>query len=331
MEPSSLAVFWYVFLVFAFLMYVVLDGFDLGAGLMVLLRPDPKFRSQAMLGIAGVWHANQTWLVVFGATLFGAFPLAYGVALSALYLPVGLLLIGLVMRGVALEYYEYARDSVRIGQIFGLGSLVATMAQGLGVGALLVGLPAAHGHYGGGIFGWLSPFSVLLGLGLPVVYYLFGATRLAGKTDGDTRAFCLRTGRTAAGLTLAAAVVVALWGRTAGHTWAQAWTSAPGMTLGPIVLGALAFIPLFLAFRRGRGTFGWAVLAVGLVGVGIAGGLFPLLVPPDVTVTMAAAPPQVHRFMLAGLAIVAPLILVYTIYMYRVFRGPVDEGEPAGE
>ena len=334
METAQLTNILYVILSFSFLMYVLLDGFDLGAGILVLLANDEKYRETAMESILGVWHANQTWLIVFGAMLFGAFPAAYGLILSALYVPVILMLAGLILRGIGLEFYHQAQKKSRFSLAFGVGSLVSAMAQGFGVGALLSGLAIVKGEYIGGVMSWVCPFSILIGLGLPVFYVLLGATRLMNKTEGPEHDFSNRAALTAAYLALPAALLVVLWALIGGQPWTKNWFSWPGFffTLLPLVLGALTIIPLVNKLRTEGDTSGFAttVLMICLLGFGIAASLWPFVAPPGLTLAAAAAAPVNQKIVLTTLCIMLPLIIIYNFYMYRVFRGKAKDGEYGG-
>ncbi|MFH1136626.1 MAG: cytochrome d ubiquinol oxidase subunit II [Pseudomonadota bacterium] len=329
METSSLAGVWYAIIVLAFLFYVLVDGFDLGSGILSLFIRDDEFVGASVAGIHGVWHANQTWLVVVGASLFGAFPLAYGVIFSALYLPVGLMLFGLVIRWLALEYYYSSANRVLVGRAYGVGSLIMALAQGAGVGAILAGLPEAEGKFAGDVWTWLNPFALLLAAGLPVFYSLLGATWLVCKTEGKVQESGRRAARRTGVLSLAGAAVVAGYGLAAHPFWARDWFAQPGFTttLLPLLIGFLAFIPFFLSLAKGgeRGPFVFSLAAVSFLFLGIASGVYPYIVPPAVTVSAAAADPAVLRFMLTGMLVVFPLIVIYTFYMYRVFGGKVRE------
>ena len=333
MESSStLAIVWYLFLAVVFYLYVVLDGFDLGAGILTLFSRDEKFHSVAAGSILGVWHANQTWLIVFGGTLFGAFPLVYGVVLSALYIPVALMLFGLILRGVALEYYYQASKSRnKVAFLYGLGSLIASAAQGLGVGAWLSGIPVEAGRFSGGIFSWLTPLAILLGIGLPFFYTMLGATRLIPLCQGDIKTFCENSAQKATLASLGGAGLVVVWALAASPFWAGNWFVWPGalLTLLPLLLGAAALVILLLSLVKGRAgaPFGWSVLAVTLLFFGVAAGVYPVLAPPDITIFKAASPAPTQTFMLIGIGLFTPLIIVYTLYMYRVFGGRSAAGE----
>jgi cytochrome d ubiquinol oxidase subunit II len=184
----SMIMFWATVLAISILLYVLLDGFDLGVGILFGLTRDHERRLVMLSAVSPVWDGNETWLIVSGVVLWGAFPPVYATLLSAFYLPLLLMLAGLILRGVAFEYRHRAEGSRWVWDIaFTGGSFVATFVQGLMVGALVEGLPIVNGRYAGGDFGWLSPFTLLCGLGLCLGYALLGACWLVKKTDGDTR------------------------------------------------------------------------------------------------------------------------------------------------
>lgn len=195
---SDLALVWYLLLALVLLLVLLLDGLDLGVGVLTLFVNQEEQRGTMLASVSTIWHANQTWLVVLGALLFGAFPVVYGLALSTLYLPVALMLLGFILRGVSAEYYDQADNQRLWGLAFGLGSLSATVALGLGLGALLAGLPLDGGRVSGGSWAWLSPFSVAATLGLLGSFVLSGAAWLVLKTGGPVREKALRAVRASA-------------------------------------------------------------------------------------------------------------------------------------
>ena len=212
---------------------VVSDGFDLGVGILSLLTRDERRRSILMGSIGPVWHANLTWLVVLGGVFFGAFPVAYGVIFSALYLPVFVMIIALAFRGVSFDFREEAQDQGPWNLAFGLGSLAAALAQGFAVGGFLSGLNLAGDRFAGGVWDWLNPFAALVALGLLCGYVLLGATYLIVKTEGDLQRDCYRYARTAAGWLLVAAVAAGGWAYVASPFLARTWFVWPGRCSPP--------------------------------------------------------------------------------------------------
>lgn len=335
MEPASLHLAWYALLTLAFLLYAALDGFDLGIGVLTLFNRDPGFQKTAAASLAGVWHMNQTWLVVFGASLFGAFPMVYGVVLSALYVPIILLLAGLILRGIGLEFREESETGRGFYLMFGLGSLLASAAQGLGVGAWLSGLAVDQGVYTGGVFGFITPLSVILAAGLPFVYVLLGASRLMTKKSGPIADSCRNAALAAAWCALGAALLVVAWAVIAQPIWIKKWLAWPGVGVGllPLAAGAALFFPLIKALmgRARRAPYLYATAATALLIIGLAGSVYPHVIPPAVDAAQAAADPRVLRVMLIGMAVFLPVIAVYSVYVYWVFRGEVQVEDYEGE
>jgi Cytochrome bd terminal oxidase subunit II len=193
MDPVWLANFWVGVIAFAILAYVILDGYDLGVGILFGTTANEQHRVTMMNAIAPYWDGNETWLVLVGAGLFAAFPMVYAIFLPAFYLPVALMLLGLIFRGVA---FEFRYRSTRMRPVwdlgFFLGSLVAAFVQGAAIGTMVQELTVIDGHFAGGPFEWVTPFSVLCGIGLVLGYALLGAAWLVLKTEGDLRDWARR-------------------------------------------------------------------------------------------------------------------------------------------
>ena len=324
----DLSVVWAFVIAFAVFAYVVMDGFDLGVGLLFPgLRPGEE-RDTAMNSIAPVWDGNETWLILGGGGLFAAFPLAYAIILPALYAPIIAMLLGLIFRGVAFEFrwrdpaHRAAWDIAFTG-----GSLVAALAQGITLGALLQGIAVAGRGYGGGWWDWLTPFSLLTGLSLVVGYALLGATWLVMRTEGTTRIHARRMAFRLGIATIACIGLVSAATPFLNAAYAGRWFAWPSVLLTAqvpllVVVGAALFFRA-LARDAERAPF---LLALGLfalsyVGLGIS--IFPDIVPGRVTIWEAASPRSSQIFMLVGASVLIPVILVYTAYAYWVFRGKV--------
>jgi len=325
----DLTVVWAMIIAFALLAYVVMDGFDLGIGILFPVFRPGRERDTAMNSVAPVWDGNETWLVLGGGGLFAAFPLAYSILLPALYAPFMAMLLGLIFRGVAFEFRWRDPGHRAFWDVaFSAGSIVAALAQGIALGALLQGIPVEGRAYAGGWWDWLSPFSLLVGLGLVCGYALLGATWLVMRTDGalQQQARCLSVWFGAATLTAIALVSAAT--PFLGAAYWQRWLTMPNVlfTAQVPLLVVIAGYALFHQLRHGaeRSPF---LIALGLfflsfVGLGIS--LFPDVIPTQVTIWEAASPASSQRFMLVGAAVLIPLILAYTSYAYWVFRGKVD-------
>jgi len=322
--PTTLALVWFGLLGLILFIYVSLDGFDLGVGILSLLTRDDGRRGLMMASLGLMWHPNQTWLVVLGGMLFGAFPLAYGVVLSAFYLPLLFLLLGFILRGVSFEFQAAARYGGlwRLG--FGGGSLLATLAQGFLLGGLLSGPRVVGSQFAGGVWDWLGPLPALVAAGLVGGYALLGGTYLVIKTEGELQAQSRRQARAAAWLVAAATLAVAVFASLRHPELTRKWLGPP--------LAFLVTLPLTLAgalasLRQGReyAPFLWTLSFFAAAFVCLAASLYPCLIPPWVTLAAAAAPDNLLTVMLAGLAVLLPLMLGYNAFQYRVFWGKVKE------
>lgn len=324
----DLTVIWAGVIAFAVFAYVVLDGFDLGVGILFpWLEPDEK--ATAMNSIAPVWDGNETWLVLGGGGLLAAFPLAYALVMPALYAPITAMLLALVFRGVAFEFrWRDPRHQRFWDAAFFGGSGVAALAQGIALGALLQGIRVEGRAYAGGWWDWLSPFSLLTGASVAVGYALLGACWLNWKTEGALQARARAAARLLGGATVGAMIAVSIATPFLKGQYWQRWFEWPGVLLtAPVpLLVAAATLAFFHTLKR-RHELTPFLLALGLfllafVGLGIS--MWPYVVPGAVTIWQAASPAKSQMFMLVGAAVMVPLILAYTAYAYWVFRGKVD-------
>ena len=326
---TVLPVIWFGVIGFGVLMYVVLDGFVLGLGILAPFAETEQQLDHMMNTAAPIWDGNETWLVLGGAGLLAAFPKAYAVVLSALYLPVLLMLIALVFRGVAFEFrFKANRAKPAWGLAFALGSMVCAFAQGVILGALVEGMPLQGGKYMAGAFGWFSPFSMLTGIAVLFGYALLGSTWLILKTEG-------RMQEIARGLTRPLVlVVVAFMGLVSAwlpfldsRIMARWFEGANFWWLAPVPLLALAnaWALWRAAMRHGRDAAPFVLtlcfFALGFIGLVL--GIWPHIVPPGLTIWDAASPPSSQGFVLVGLIILLPAILGYTYWSYSVFKGKV--------
>jgi len=323
---------WAVLIAFAVLAYVVLDGFDLGIGILFPLLARGEQRDMAMNSIAPVWDGNETWLVLGGGGLLATFPLAYAVALTAFYPLVIAMLLGLVLRGVAFEFRGRTERGKPVWEWgFFSGSLAAALAQGLMLGALVQGVRVEHGIYAGGWFDWLTPFSLLTSLAVVIGYALLGACWLNWKTVGEAQAFAVRAARALVLPMLAGIGAVSLWTPFLNAQFLARWFSWPAVLyVAPVPLLTLAAAAgMWIALREGKELAPFlatlALFVLCYVGLGIS--LYPEIVPPSVTIRNAASPDASLGFLLAGAALLVPIILGYTAYSYWVFRGKVRAGE----
>lgn len=321
---------WAVLLGGILFLYVALDGFGLGVGIISLFTRDEGRRAVMMNSVGSVWHINQTWLVILGGLLFGAFPLAYGVVLNALYLPLMFMFFGLIGRGAAFEFREQARKKLPWSLAFGGGSLMAALAQGLAFGGWLGGLPVTGQNFAWSVWGWLTPLSFLTALGVASGYVLLGAAYLIMKTEGDLQRRCFPTALAGGILAFLTALVATFWVPRIHPFAAQKWTAWPGAAAIALPalfsLAAFALLMVSLIRRRERAPFVWSVLLILFLMLALAAQMNPYLIPPSVTAAQAAAAPGSLSFMLIFVGALLPFILAYNAYAYRVFRGKTREG-----
>ena len=330
-----LAQIWFGLLAFILFLAVALDGADLGVGILSLFCRDEARRSVLIGSIGPVWHANLTWLVVLGGVLFAAFPLAYGLILSSLYIPILAMLFGLIFRGVSIEFREQARRKMFWNFSFGAGSLLATLAQGFALGGYLNGLPVQGDHFAGSVFDWLHPFAALIALGLTCGYMLLGAAYLVFKTEGELQEASRGQARKAAWWLAMLAVGIGLWGGLMDPFLSRRWFSWPGLwvTSFPMVLAAATFVALQVSLRRRRDFLPLILSAVclALMYLAMAASIFPYIVPPGISVDQAAAGPLTLIMMLIVVGVILlPVMIAYNLYQYAVFRGKVGEGGYGG-
>jgi cytochrome d ubiquinol oxidase subunit II len=327
-EITLLATVWFYLLGLILALYVILDGFDLGIGILSLFSRD-EHRRRVMMGSLGtVWDANETWLVIFGGALFGAFPLCYSLILNALYIPVLLLLVGLIFRAVSFEFHDHARNKRLWEWSFGLGSFLAAVSEGFILGGALGGIRTdGAGGFTGGALDWLNPFTLMVVIGAVCGYAMLGATYLVMKTEGAIQDRCYRW----AIATSFAAVAVAA-ATTAAMSFihapvARRWTTQPVIFYFIGLFAAVASIFFLLIFslikRRERIPFfaGISIFVLTLAGLWVS--IYPAIVPDAVTIDMAASSDATLKFMLVGVGALIPIIMVYNGYMYMVFRGKV--------
>lgn len=328
----DLAFIWAGLIAFAVLAYVVLDGFDLGVGILFPAFRNEAERDHAINTIAPVWDGNETWLVLGGGGLFAVFPLAYSIVMPALYAPITAMLVGLIFRGVAFEFRWRTRRAKYLWDLafFG-GSLIAAFAQGVALGALVQGIAVSGRAYAGGNWDWLSPFSVLTGTALVIGYLLLGSTWLVMKTTGPVRELAIEFARRSFLVTILLIGIVSLLTPTLDPAYLERWFTGPTRIFSLIVPTALILLGwiLWTGLRDGADNRPFAA-ALGIfilcfAGIGIS--FYPYIVPPTLTIERAAAPDSSLEFLLAGALFLLPLILGYTAYSYWVFRGKIHPGE----
>jgi cytochrome d ubiquinol oxidase subunit II len=329
---------WYLPLIWAALigtavaMYVILDGFDLGVGILFPFAKSERERDLMMNSVAPFWDGNETWLVLGGAGLFVAFPLAYSVIMPALYLPVIFMLLALIFRGVAFEFRWPARTSKKYWNVaFAGGSLLAAFFQGIILGGLIQGITVRNGQFAGGAFDWATPFAFLVGVGVVAGYGLLGATWLVLRTEGPVADRARQQGKLFLLAVLAAMALVSLWTPAEFERIAARWFTTPNIYFlwpVPFVTALLAFgVWTWLGSGRDAPPF---LAAIGLFLLGYLGLVisnFPYLVPPTIDIWQAAAAPASQIFMLIGTLFLLPVIFGYIVFVYWLFWGKLREGE----
>jgi len=323
---------WAALIAFIVLTYVILDGFDLGVGILFPLFPKRHDRDVMTNSVAPVWDGNETWLVLGGGGLMAVFPLAYAIIFPALYMPIILMLLGLVFRGVAFEFRWRTGRWIHLWDWgFCVGSIVAGFTQGIALGALVQGIKVEGRAYGGGWWDWLTPFSLLTGVAVVVGYALLGATWLNLKTSNELQAHARKIAMVTGVITVVLIGVVSLWTSMLSPVYFERWFGFPTALFSAIV-------PLLLAgcvfglwhgltndkhlqpFLAALGLF-----VLSFAGIGIS--FYPYIIPGAVTFEAAAAPDSSLLFLLVGASVLVPIILIYTSYTYWVFRGKIDPQE----
>ena len=328
MMELDLPLIWAFIIAFSVFAYVVMDGFDLGIGILFPGFAVGEERDSAMNSIAPVWDGNETWLVLGGGGLFAAFPLAYAIVLPATYPLVIAMLLGLVFRGVAFEFrWRDPAHRPLWDFAFTGGSFVAAMTQGMILGALLQGIEIEGRSYDGSWWNWLTPYTLLTGLGTVAGYALLGSTWLIWKLEGPAQEHARHMAFRAAIVTLALLAAVSLYTVFLEQQYFDRWFSMPSVLFAanvPLMTAIITFL-LFRGLAKGwEAAPFWLSLALFLLGMaGLGVSMFPYIVPDEVTIWDAAAPERSQSFMLVGVAITMPLILAYTAWAYWVFRGKV--------
>ncbi len=326
-----LPVIWAILIAVAVAMYVILDGFDLGIGVLFPFARKEAERDQMMNSVAPFWDGNETWLVLGGGGLWVAFPKAYAVIMPAFYLPVIVMLLALIFRGVSFEFRFVSKPRHELWDAaFFAGSTIAAFAQGVILGGLIQGVTVVNGQYAGGPFDWATPFALLCGVGLVVGYALLGSTWLIAKTDGAVQARARGQARALLIAVLVLIAAVSLWTPLGFERIAERWFSTPNIFFlwpVPLVTVALGWL-VWGGLNSGREV----VPFIGVVGLfvlsflGLAISTFPYLVPPTLTVWDTAAVPDSQIFTLIGVIFLLPVILAYIVFVYWTFRAKVSVG-----
>jgi cytochrome bd ubiquinol oxidase subunit II len=328
---SLLPVIWATIIGVAVALYVILDGFDLGIAMLFPFARSDGDRDRMMSSIAPFWDGNETWLVLGGGGLLVAFPRAYAIIMPALYLPVIVMLLALVFRGVAFEFRGISRSKRLWDVAFSGGSLLASLAQGAILAGLIQGIKVENGVFSGSAFDWATPFALLCALGVAAGYALLGALWLVIKTEGALAALAREQAKILLLVMLAFMGVVSLWTPLAYPRIAERWFSTPNIFyLWPVPI-ATAMLAAFCWYALEKGAeLPPFLAAVGLFLLGYLGlaiSTYPYLVPPSLTVFQAAAAPSSQMFMLIGTIVLLPMIIGYFVLVHWLFRGKVREGE----
>lgn len=329
----DLPLIWLLIIGFGVMMYVIADGFDLGIGILFPLFTDRSHRDAMVNTVAPVWDGNETWLVLGGAALMAAFPKAYAILLSAFYVPVILMLLGLIWRGVSFEFRFKADEAHKPfwDKAFMLGSFVTAFCQGAILGAFINGVEIVNGSAVYGVMDWLTPFSVFTGLGVVIAYALLGSTWLILKTEGDLQEQMIQIAKPATFALLAAIAIASIWTPLAHPDIAGRWFSQPNIWFFvpvPILVALATYYILHTLDNDPHvGPFIWSLLLIFLGYSGFVISIWPNIVPPSLSIWEAAAPPQSMGFALVGALLIIPMILGYSAWAYYVFRGKVKVGE----
>jgi cytochrome d ubiquinol oxidase subunit II len=320
---------WAGILALAVFMYVLLDGFDLGVGILFPFAADDASRDQMMASVAPIWDGNETWLVMGGVALFAAFPLAFAIIMPAVYFPILFMLIGLTFRGVAFEFRHLTHNRVW-DQAFHWGSVVATFAQGVVLGTYVQGIPISGRHYAGTSVDWATPFALLTGVGLIAGYGLIGACWLVLKTEGDLQAWARRKAIVLTFGVAAFIAMVSIWTPFIQPQIYRRWFAWPNLlVLSPVPVVTLALFVWLLRSLQLKRDLAPFLAALGLfamcyLGLGIS--IVPMIVPYTTTLWAAAASAKSQEFMVIGTLFLLPIIVMYTGWSYWVFRGKVKAG-----
>ncbi|EHL30820.1 cytochrome d ubiquinol oxidase subunit II [Legionella drancourtii] len=333
----DLPLIWFLIIGFGLMMYIIMDGFDLGIGILFPFISDRKERDLMMNTVAPVWDGNETWLVLGGVGFLAAFPQAYAIILTALYMPLIFMLCGLIWRGVAFEFRFKATDNHKPfwDKAFIGGSYIATFFQGVSLGAFINGFKLKSQVQGlvfnGGSLDWFTPFSLFTGFGLVVAYALLGCTWLIMKTEEQLQKKMIKIAKPILCLLLLVMVIVSIWTPLSHEYIAERWFSMPNVFfLAPLPL--LAFVAAYIMLRKLRhethvAPFLLALVILFLGYMGLAISLWPNIIPPNISMRDVAAPEQSMGFALVGALFIIPFILVYTSWAYYVFRGKVNSNE----
>jgi cytochrome d ubiquinol oxidase subunit II len=329
---AILPIIWFAIICTELALYALLDGANLGIG-MISLFPQPEKKRELILHTLGpMWNANETWLLVAAGSLFGAFPMVYSITLNALYIPGMIIVVGLILRAVSFEFYDYSDDKRLWGTAFGVGSLLTVVGQGCLFGGLLSGITVVNGHFGGTIFDWMTPLTLLIAIGFFFSYAVVGYAYLIKKTDYEITNEAFSRIITAALITFVSLLGATLYLPKTNYLFFERWTTAPTNTalfvLGVGIGIASILLGYFTVKRQHHELIYFLCLGIFALGyLGMLIGVYPYMLPPNLTLFEAASPASTLRFMLYGIGPLLPIIFAYNWYLAYVFRkeSPMNE------
>lgn len=326
MTQPFLANLWAAIISLVLALYVILDGFDLGIGVLSLFTRRREDRDRMMSSIGAFWDANETWLVIAGGTLFGAFPMAYGTLLNALYVPIMIMLFGLIFRAVSFEFRSHSRRKAIWEFAFGAGSLVAVVGQGFTLGGLLGGIKVVDGNFAGSVWDWFTPLPILMAVAVSFGYVVLGASYMLARSEGSMHHRVHQWLIVSSTAMFATVMAVSITMPFLFHHIALKWSiHSVRYLLYALSLGAVfAFLILiFSTFYRHRSylPFAFSLIVFLIAFFGLLVVLYPYIVPASITIQMAAADSRTLVFMLCGIGPLVPVMLFYNLYMYRVIIG----------
>jgi cytochrome bd ubiquinol oxidase subunit II len=332
MTHFFLANLWAVLIAMMLALYVMLDGFDLGIGVLSLFTKEMRVREIMMKSIGAIWDANETWLVVVGGALFGAFPPVYSTVLNALYIPIMLMLFGLILRAVSFEFRAHSERKTIWEWAFGTGSLAAAMGQGFTLGGLITGIKIGTNGFEGGLWDWFNLLSIFVTIAVTFGYVMMGASYLIAKTTAEVRRFAQLRMTISSVLMFTMIIAITVMMPFVYKNFADKWISQDiKFLMYALGLGVIfAFIMLMVSTRYtkySRLPFVMSLLIFISAFAGLGTGMYPYIVPPSLTIEGSAASIKTLIFMICGIGPLIPVMLLYNFYMYYVFKGVIEEKE----
>lgn len=325
MIEFSLPVVWYLIICAELALYIILDGANLGSGIVSLLPQKEKDRANMLATLGPIWNANETWLLVAAGTLFGAFPAIYSIGLNALYAPAVVVLVGLLLRAVSFEFHAFAENKKPWSFAFGFGSLITAIGHGLLVGGLLSGIKIVDGHFGGTAYDWFTPLTLMMTVGVVASYVVLGYAYLIGRMAYQNKQSFMRLLLTA-GITFLALGGATIFLPKTNYVFLTRWTTEPTMFYLALIAGLIALVATVLGYHVFKKIhperlypLSLTIFALGFIGMLI--GTYPYMIPPSMTLFDAASPDNTLLFMLWGIGPILPIILGYNYYLHKIFAG----------